>query len=111
MGLESAQKIVFESKDAVYAAQFWDQMSWDKGDVFATSMKEAMKTSIESAAKTIGPDGNGQFSLFVTPEGMAEKDKQKISAYRELAKEMGFQIGPLKRNEKSGTATGTIRKL
>jgi hypothetical protein len=106
--MESGNKI--NPQDSQYATAFWVRMK-QKGDAFVASMREAMKSPIESAIKTIGPNGEGQFAIFVTPEGMTDEERQKISAYREIAREMGYQIGPLKRNERSGTSTGIIRKL
>ena len=41
---------------------------------------------------------------------MPEEDKQKLSAYRVLARELGFEIGGFQFNERSHNVMATIRK-
>jgi len=69
-----------------------------------------MQQSIESAIKL------GIFSNFVgIIEGtdgkkqLDEATKEKLSAYRKLAEEMGYSIGPFKLHEKAGTVTAEIK--
>ena len=99
------------TKDQAYAWEFWDSF-WAQGKDIEPH-KEAMRESITKAAETIDPS-TGEGELGILSGGGAEIDsysKQKISAYRELAREMGYEVGQLKLNQRSGTITGTIKKL
>lgn len=90
-------------RDEAYSRMFWvDQ---------PTTMRETMKQNVEIAFR------NGLMAMFVTgqktPEGkidIGQNDKEKLSAYRVLAKEMGYTIGSYEYKEKSGTVTATITK-
>ena len=84
-------------KDAEYSKRFWEGQP--------DGMREAMIENIKSAASS------GTFSMFAIMEGFSEKDKEKMSAYRSLAKEIGYEIGPIKLNRQTGTASAEIRKI
>jgi hypothetical protein len=92
-------------KDEAYSMMFWVK---DKPE----GLKEAMASSVEIAV------GSGEFSSFVGatkgPDGKFELEqdsKEKLSAYRLIAREKGYQIGSFKYHENAGTVTAPIAKL
>lgn len=85
-------------KDAEYARQFWERGQPE-------GMREAMIRNIVDAATT------GTKGIFAGSAGFDERDKQKMSAYRELAREMGYEIGPFQLDRPTGVASAAIRKL
>ena len=85
-----------ESRDLEYATRFWESQP--------SGMREAMRENIEIAAQA------GSISSFVDPKGISEKDKEKLSAYRVLAKEMGYEVGQYVTNRDSYTAVAPINK-
>jgi len=70
-------------KDSVYAERFWDKQSPTVRD----GLREAMVQGIKSASES------GTMGIFVNPTGLTERDKEKLSAYRLLAGELGFKVG------------------
>lgn len=86
-----------EERDAAYAARFWSNQP--------EGMREAMVTSIDSAAST------GELGLFVDPGGITEKDRQRLSAYRALAKELGYDVGQYTFNPNSYAAIAPISRI
>jgi len=87
-----------KNKDEEYSQRFWDR---DQPD----GLREVMIYNLESAVK------RGTFSLFVDPKGITEKDKEKLSAYRLLAKETGFEIGEFVFSKETYTVTATISQI
>ncbi len=90
--------------DEAYSMMFWAQKRPE-------GLREAMEQYLDSAIKT------GEFSSFAgatkTPEGKVELDqdsKEKLSAYRMLAREKGYAIGPFKYNEGATTVQAPITK-
>lgn len=67
-------------------------------------MKEAMIENLETMLR------ESSFRIFASLSGFDEKDKQKISAYRQLARELGMSIGQVTLNRKTGVASGPITK-
>ena len=92
------------SRDEAYSIMFWQQHQPD-------GLKEAMIENIQNAIKL------GEIGHFVaatkTNKGfdIEQSDKEKLSAYRILAKEIGYEIGPYKVNERSGNVTAKIKKI
>lgn len=65
-----------------------------------------MSSGLVRAAET-----TGVFPQLVGPERITEKFKEKLSAYRQLAREIGYEMGPFRFNEDSGMAVAEIRKM
>lgn len=84
-------------KDEVYSEQFWDHQP--------EGMREAMIENIESAAQ------KGSFSIFAGHNGIEDHDKEKMSAYRFLAKELGYVVGPFYYNKSTYVVNATITKI
>jgi len=84
-------------EDRLYASKFWNQHQ-------TRGLRENMIENIKTAEK------GGSFSLFVSPIGITKTDKEKLSAYRVLADEIGYKIGGFKFNKKSYTAQASIKK-
>ncbi len=82
--------------DGEYASAFWkDQPS---------GMLEIMRGIIEKAGE------KGKIVHFTGPHGFEEKDREKLSAYRILAEEMGYESGPFRLDPKTHTATAEIKR-
>lgn len=88
-----------KAQDMDYAARFWTRSQ-------PTGMRENMMTIIESSANQDPP----QLASFIDPSGITEKDKEKLSAYRVLAEEIGYEVGPYVLNKRSHTALAPLRK-
>jgi hypothetical protein len=89
---------ITDDKDGEYSKKFWE-----KGK--PEGLREAMIENIISATNT------GFIGIFVSLDGYTENDKEKMSAYRVLAKEIGYEIGPYKLDRKTGVASADIRKI
>jgi hypothetical protein len=94
-----------QTKDESYAEEFWQKQP--------AGLKEAMEQNILAAIKA------GIFSMFVAPEegktfqdteSIDEESKRKLSAYRVLAKEIGYEIGPFTLNKNAHSVKATISK-
>jgi hypothetical protein len=91
------------SRDEAYSMMFWSK---EKPD----SLKDTMKDILNGSFKT------GVISIFAGAEKhengfeLEQESKEKLSAYRILAEELGYIIGPYKYNEKSGNVQATINK-
>lgn len=105
-GLEGAwhdrhgKRIRFQEKDLTYSGKFWEK----KSGGLKKDLKQAMMTNIEKAGK------EGELHLFVGQKGIALDDKEKLSAYRVLAQQMGYEISEYKYNKGADTVTAKIRK-
>ena len=64
-----------------------------------------MEDSIRNSAE------NGRFALFAPSEGMSDEFKRKLSACRELAEQIGYEIGQFKLHQGAGTVTASIKKI
>lgn len=84
-----------ESKDQQYAIAFF--MSQPKG------MRQVIENNIRRSAPS------GIISIFADMNGLTEQDKQRLSAYRVVASEMGFAIGQWRLNRNSGTCQASIK--
>lgn len=85
------------TKDEVYADRFWRK-------THPPGLREALIENIQKDAQA------GTIGIFVSETGIAEEDREKLSAYRELARELGFEIGQFTFHKNAGTATATIKK-
>lgn len=65
-----------------------------------------MRESIEKQAKE-----RGLFSLLVDKTGITEEDKRRLSAYRSIAREIGYEIGQFHFNKNTHTVTAEIKKI
>jgi len=84
-------------KDKVYAERFWERNK-------VQGLKDAMVENIRHAAE------RGQFSIFVSPDGISEDDKEKLSAYRQIARELGYEMGAYIFNKDTYGATAPLTK-
>lgn len=60
---------------------------------------QAIKQNIEQAAAT------GEISLFVDINGITDEDKGRLSAYRVIANQIGFEIGQWRYDRSKGTGS------
>jgi len=98
------------SKDQEYSRLFWERMTEGKRPEYRENKRLNMMEIINDAVTK----QKGRFSLFVTrsPEGkFDEADRENISAYREVAKEMGYILGPVTHNGGNETASGMLVKI
>ncbi len=56
-----------------------------------------------------GVERDGLIGVFVNLDGINEQDREKLSAYRQLARELGYEVGEFRRTP-SGTALMPLRK-
>ena len=93
-----------ETQDQIYAAKHWESLQSRGNDKLVEGMRLAMQENIEKAVEL------GKIGLFVNKDGFDEKDKEKMSAYRQLAKRMGYEIGEWMLRKSDGIATAEIKK-
>ena len=86
-------------KNDVYAERFWSR-DQPKG------LKEVMTENIRKATEE-----RGTFTSFVGENGISDTDKEKLSAYRVLARETGYEIGEFAFDKKTGVASAPIRQI
>ncbi len=84
--------------DLELAAQFWRE---DR----PRGLREAMKENIVEASRS------GRFAIAIDRKGQSDDETLKLAAYKMLAMELGYEIGPYQFHANSGTATAVIRKL
>ena len=87
-------------KDAAYAGRFWNRNQNIVG------LKDVMAQSLQGAIEK----RDRLFYVLVNVSGLTEQDKEKLSAYRVLAGEIGIELGPFRLNKRSGTAVAEILK-
>lgn len=85
-------------KDEEYADRFWARR--------AKGSREVMVEYVHKAAQK-----DGFISSFVDPSGITEKDREKLSAYRKLARELGYEVGDFKFSPDAYTAIAPIKKV
>ena len=85
------------ARDAEWAAKFWEKQP--------RGMRSVMLENIANAVQQ-GPE----ISFFVDKDGITDDDRRRLSAYRQLAKENGYEIGEYRLNRDSWTVTAEIRK-
>lgn len=109
------------TQDGAYSDMFWERQRQkygsDQTELFEkqkAAMAEIIKNSIKPG------ESAGQFHHAVEQvsgmtqeleKGIPDADKEKLSAYRILAKELGYEIGLFKKNPKSWTVSAEIKKL
>ena len=93
-----------EAIDHEYSKRFWETRAL-KGEKFQNDLRATMQSNVMSAADS------GMLALAVDPAGITDHDREKLSAYRELAKTMGYEIGAFRFNEKSHTAIAPIKRI
>jgi hypothetical protein len=95
-------------RDTQYAEKYW-QLRAEHGDKpkLIEGIKQSFRQSILDAANS----DEKRLAIFVAAENFSEEERAKISAYRVLAKELGYEIGPYKISKGSGTAMAEIKKL
>ena len=72
---------------------------------FATAPKGMLTTMQSIIRKSVV---QGWFGMFADMGGYTDKDKNKMSAYRVVAADMGITIGPFILNRETGVARATI---
>jgi hypothetical protein len=70
-------------KDDVYSERFWSRPEHQ-----IDGYTQAMMENIQKSA-----DGTGNLGMYVPSTGPDEKSKEKMSAYRKMAKDMGYIVG------------------
>src|SRR3989338_545484 len=107
------------SQDDAYSDLFWEkQKKLGNKPELIEKQKAVMAGIIKDAIKpgeTVGKFGHAVEQVGgMTQElekGIPESDKEKLSAYRVLAKELGYEIGLFQKNPKNWTVTAEIKKL
>lgn len=92
------EEIKFDPKNVKFSDLFWSRNQ-------PTAKREAMMDNIISAS------GNGLLALIVDHGGITDMDKERLSAYRVLAKQMGYEVGLYRFNPASGNVTALICKV
>lgn len=69
-------------------------------------MKKSYRENIERSVKKGIP-----FSMFVHSEGINDKDLNKLAAYRQIAHEMGYEIGEYQHHAVSYTIIAPITRI
>ena len=97
------------SRDERYAQRFWDGFRngpkpWSDANI--ESLRATIRSELVRAAES-----TGVFPVLVGPERITEKFKEKLSACRQLARDMGYEMGPFRFNENSYVAVAEIRKV
>ncbi len=90
------------SKDVAYAMRYWEKRT-DPNT--RKTMEEILTTALSKGAFHI--------AVYISPnpaDGISEKDKEKLSAYRLLADEMGYELGPFVLQRDAGNVRSDIRK-
>lgn len=94
-----------ENRDRKYADMFWEDNK---------NIKEKMRrTMMEIIENSINHE-TGEGTLYlqaVSRTGIKEKDKARLSAYRILAREMGYEIGEFVFDKKTDVVRASIKKL
>jgi len=87
------------SKDTEWSAKFWSHQP--KG------MREVMIENIEAA------EGGGRLSIMISSEGgdLPDIDKERLSAYRQLVRELGYEVGEFEINRAPGGAGTAVMKF
>jgi len=80
-------------EDPTYSAQFLATQP--------EGFEQAMQKNIRRSAE------KGVISIFVSVDGMTPQDKQKLSAYRVIADQMGYDIGQWKYSPSQGTGSAS----
>ena len=94
------ERILFNPTDLIYADKFWAELTSEKKE----NQKNIMAQNIIDAEK------NGCLEMFVNPSGIVRDDKKRLSAYRVLAQQMGYQVGNFLFNPHLSKATAHLRK-
>ncbi len=80
----------------------YSQRFWARGQ--PNGMHGVMCSEVEKSYRS------GRFGHFVSSDGITESDKETLSAYRILAKELGYRIGLFTFDRSTGIATAPIEK-
>src|SRR3989339_183899 len=99
--IEDTRRDQPRNKDADYAQRFWDK-GQPKG------FREVMIGNLHNSIKE--GENEGVFRCSVSPQGINDTDKEKLSAYRVLANELGYDMGPYQFNANSYIASAKIIK-
>lgn len=107
------------SQDEAYSDLFWErQKKLGNKPELIEKQKAAMAGIIKDCVKP--GETVGKFSHAIEQvggmtqeleKGIPESDKEKLSAYRVLAKELGYEIGLFQKNPENWTVTAEIKKL
>jgi hypothetical protein len=73
--------------DEVNAKKFWERMG--PGQKFIDSLRYSMELAVNNAAKL------GSLSMRVNKDVVSERDREHMSAYSQLARELGYGVGPI----------------
>jgi hypothetical protein len=83
--------------DKEYARRYWIRQP--------PGMREVMERNIKKSATE-----EGVIYHFVDPQGIKEDDKEKLSAFRILARQMGYDIGQYHFDKHAHVASAKVRK-
>jgi len=68
-------------------------------------MREVFQRAVERGAQT------GQIGWFVDKTGITEDDRERLSALRQTAEELGYEVGNFVFSENAWTAMAPIKKI
>lgn len=99
------------TQDQAYTIAWWHHQKSipknpERAEKFTETVEKTMKETIEKSSK------GGTLHVFVDPKGLVtDYDKMHLSAFRELAREMGYEVGQFKFNKTSFVASASIHKM
>ncbi|MEK7571064.1 MAG: hypothetical protein AAB553_02210 [Patescibacteria group bacterium] len=99
----SDRELTKDESDRMYSAAYW----YENRETIPYGLRDQMISNIRSAGE---PGGNGQIGTFVDPEGITEKDRMKMSAYKVLAEELGYEVGEYTHHQKTHNVNAPISK-
>lgn len=102
------------SKDETYSRRFWNRMIEGKRIEYLSEYLKDKRRAMMGIISDAVNKQNGCLSIFVnrSAEGrFDDQDREQISAFRELAKEMGYVLGPMTHNGENETASGFLTKI
>ena len=83
-----------------------------KSEEMIKDTKRSIKETVKDAIGRIDARTHeGLFPFFVEERVMSLEERLKLAAYRQTAREMGYEIELSTRNHSSGTINGKIRKI
>lgn len=101
------QQASFED-DLRYSGAFWERLRdahWTREQI--ERKKAQMSEVIEQAAES----GSFQTIVQMGLLQISDRDREKLSAYRVMAHDLGYEIGGWKYTARSGSVKAPIRKL
>ncbi|OHA47750.1 MAG: hypothetical protein A2806_01480 [Candidatus Terrybacteria bacterium RIFCSPHIGHO2_01_FULL_48_17] len=102
----SEERATALNRDHTYARQFWQRMQEEGlSPEQIRNYENALRGQIQNHAE------QGLLLENVSAGELADKDKEKLSALRELASEMGYEVGQFRRGEEPGLMRASLHKI